>query len=122
MLQVQTKVIKMYQKWSPIDKVTAGAKSFELLILKKYSNLMLDDDEQCDNGGCDCVKKISVLFVLYRFMVIVSYLLFLGGLWQLEVILRKTIRNRCQHCQIKRIKTAKKVCSQCSIAEQSSVS
>uniref|UniRef100_A0A1Q3G058 Uncharacterized protein n=1 Tax=Culex tarsalis TaxID=7177 RepID=A0A1Q3G058_CULTA len=82
---------------------------------------MLDDVEQCENGDCDCVKKISVLFVLYRFMVIVSYLLFLGGLWQLEVILRKTIRNRCRNCQVKRIKTAKKVCRQCSSNERRSI-
>uniref|UniRef100_A0A8D8I448 (northern house mosquito) hypothetical protein n=1 Tax=Culex pipiens TaxID=7175 RepID=A0A8D8I448_CULPI len=107
----------MYIKWSPIDSVTASAKSFELSILKKYSNFMLNDAEQCENSDCNCVKKISVIFVLYRFMVIVSYLFFLGGLWQLEVILKKTIRNRCGNCQKKRIKSTKKLCKHCSISE-----
>lgn len=112
----------MYIKWSPIDSVTASAKSFELSILKKYSNFMLNDAEQCENSDCNCVKKISVIFVLYRFMVIVSYLFFLGGLWQLEVILKKTIRNRCGNCQKKRIKSTKKLCKHCSISEGNNVS
>lgn len=104
--------------WSPLDKVTAGAKSVELLVFRKYSNLMLEDAEHCESGNCDCVKKIGVFFVLYRFMVIVSYLLLLGGLWQLEVILRKTIRSRCKICQRKAIKVSKNACKNCSFTNR----